>query len=68
MNQVILMYRQNEISKDTAVDHWSSEDNVEVRIFLKKITREIYKNPESGKKYLASCAFYEVGLKLHRFF
>jgi len=49
-----------------AEEVWNSEDHVRTRVFLKRVTREIYRDPATGQKYLASKRFFNDCVVTHR--
>ena len=42
---------------EAAENMWNKENDVRLRVFLKKVVREIYKNPQAGQQYLRSGKF-----------
>lgn len=61
----LFSFRQQEIPIDTAEETWNFENNVNVRVFLKNFTKELYKNPEAVKRYMDSGKFSELCIKAH---
>lgn len=66
MEDVILGYREQGIPVGNAESVFKSQKDVNTRIFLKKVTREIYSDPESGRKYIQSGRFRTDCVKIHR--
>ena len=61
-----LGFRQMGIPIGTAEDSYNSEDDVRTRIFLIKVVRLIYADPQKGKNYLESGQFLRDCVKTHR--
>jgi hypothetical protein len=67
MQSVIIPWRQSgQIPIGSAEETWNSESDVRLRIFLKRITRQIYANPQAGQKYIQSGQFQADCVKTHR--
>lgn len=67
MGSTILSWRQSgQIPISAAEDVWNSEDDVRTRILLKRVTREIYKDPARGQAYLSSKKFFNDCVLTHR--
>ena len=67
MGSTILSWRQSgQIPISAAEGVWSSEDDDRTRIFLKRVTREIYKDPARGQAYLSSKKFFNECVLTHR--
>ena len=67
MEQTILSWRQSgQIPIGAAEDVWNSESDVRTRVFLKQVTREIYKNPQAGQQYLKGGKFLSDCVRTHR--
>lgn len=67
MGSTILPWRHGgSIPIGAAEDVWNSEDHVRTRVFLKRVTREIYRDPVNGQKYLASKRFFNDCVEVHR--
>lgn len=69
MESTIVPWRQSgQVPIGAAEDVWNSESDARTRVFLKRVTREIYKNPRSGSRYLQSGGFLTDCVKTHRGF
>lgn len=68
MKSTVLSWRSSGIPVGEAQKIFNNEEHVETRVFLKKITRETYANPDAGRKFLESGQFREACLKVHRGF
>jgi hypothetical protein len=69
MDSTILSWRQSgQIPIGAAEDVWNSESDARTRVFLKQITREIYRNPNAGQQYIKSGRFLSDCIKTHRGF
>ena len=67
MESTILSWRQSgQIPISAAEDVWNSENDARTRVFLKQVTREIYRNPEGGQQYIKSGRFVNDCVKTHR--
>jgi hypothetical protein len=67
MGSTILPWRHGgQVPIGVAEDIWNSEDQVRTRVFLKRVTRDIYRDPATGQKYLASKRFFNDCLATHR--
>jgi hypothetical protein len=56
MEQTILSGRELRPIQ-AAENMWNKENDVRLRVFLKEVVREIYKNPQAGQQYLRSGKF-----------
>lgn len=69
MESTILSWRQSgQIPISVAEDVWNSESDPRTRVFLKQVTREIYRNPQAGQQYLKGSRFLSDCIKTHRGF
>ena len=66
MEGQVLMFRDSGIPVGQAEEIWNTEDDARTRVFLKRVTRQIYKNPTAGRKYLQSGQFMDDCVKTHR--
>lgn len=67
MGSTVLSWRQSgQIPIRVAEDVWNSEDDVRTRVFLKRVTREIYKDPMRGEDFLRSKRFFNECVATHR--
>jgi len=67
MESTILSWRQSgQIPISAAEDVWNSESDARTRVFLKQVTREIYRNPQGGQQYIKSGKFLNDCVRTHR--
>lgn len=66
MKFTVLMYRDQGIPVGTAERIFSSEKDVDTRVFLYDVTRETYKNPDMGREFIDSGKFLSACVKIHR--
>ena len=67
MESTILSWRQSgQIPISAAEDVWNSESDARTRVFLKQVTREVYRNPQGGQQYIKSGKFLNECVKTHR--
>lgn len=67
MESTILSWRQSgQIPISAAEDVWNSESDARTRVFLKQVTREIYRNPQGGQQYIKSGGFVNDCVRTHR--
>lgn len=66
MASSVLDFRQRGIPVSHAENIFTVERDIRTRVFLKDVTREIYADPEYGRRYLQSKSFFNDCLKTHR--
>ena len=66
MKNIILGYRAQGIPVGNAESAFKSEKDLNTRLFLKQLTREIYADPEAGRKFIQSGQFRADCVKIHR--
>ena len=67
MESVIIPWRlSGQFTANDAESTWNSESDVRVRVFLKRVTREIFQNPQAGQSYIQSGKFLADCVKVHR--
>ena len=66
MGNVVLGYRARGIPVGSAENIFTSVQDINTRLFLTQVTREIYANPEAGREYLKSGQFRAACVKIHR--
>ena len=66
--QTVFVYRSQEIPIGTAESLFGSEKDIGTRIFLKRVVRDVYSNPDGGKKYMESGKFHADCVKVHKGF
>ncbi len=65
---VVLHYRAQGFPVRHAMDAFNSERDIDTKIFLWQLTREIYEDPSAGRQYLQSGQFREDCIKVNRGF
>jgi hypothetical protein len=68
MSNVVLSYRQQGLPVSIAESTFDSEEDIRTRVFLKRVAREIYANPEKGREYITSGQFRQACVTTHRGF
>jgi len=59
-------FREAGIPIDTAQEAFNSEDSASTRIFLRRVVRAIYTEPQKGRQYVNSGQFLRDCVKVHR--
>ncbi len=62
----VINWRNSGIPIQTAKDVFDHEDNYELLFFLRKVVKDVYKNPVAGKDYLDAGFFTKQCIEIHR--
>jgi len=66
MLQQTMSFRERGVPVGNAEETYNSEDDVRTRVFLKRIVRMVYAEPEKSRTYVVNGGFTQDCIKTHR--